>query len=275
MATKNDDDMLLSEAVNDFLSRNRRIILSAIAIVAVLVIAVTVYFSFASKKRSDDLASVERILFDLNKEKEDIEKKQKEETEAKKKAEDEAGEDAIKVEEASANSDTEEKTEEKEKDGEKTSPEVLEKEDSAILKLEKLGGSATGYASYLAFYNIADMYFSRKDYSKAKDYYLKAYTALPNSYVAGILLFNVGVCIEEMKGELTDALEYYEKASKIEDFPIKPRAMLNVGRLQEKLEKFDDAIATYTDLFEKYPDNEFALIGKSRLIALNIKKGGV
>jgi len=34
MATKNDDDMLLSEAVNDFLSRNRRIILSAIAIVA-------------------------------------------------------------------------------------------------------------------------------------------------------------------------------------------------------------------------------------------------
>ena len=95
---------------------------------------------------------------------------------------------------------------------------------------------------------------------------------MPNSYVAGVLLFNVGVCVEEMNGELIEALEYYEKASKIEDFPVKPRAMLSVGRLQEKLERFDDAIATYTDLFEKYPDNEFALIGKSKLIELSIKK---
>ena len=267
MATKNDDGTLLSDAVNDFLSRNRRIILSAIAVVAVVVVGVTLYFSFASKKRTDDLASVERILFDLNKEKENIEKKQKEEAEVKKKAE-EANTDAIKVEEAGANSDGEEKTE----DEEKSSPEILEKEDDAILELEKLATSATGYASYLAFYNIADMYFSRKDYSKAKDYYLKAYNVLPNSYVAGVLLFNVGVCVEEMNGELIEALEYYEKASKIEDFPVKPRAMLSVGRLQEKLERFDDAIATYTDLFEKYPDNEFALIGKSKLIELSIKK---
>ena len=51
MATKNDDGMLLSELVNDFLSRNRRVILSVIAILAVLVVAVTVYFSFASKKK--------------------------------------------------------------------------------------------------------------------------------------------------------------------------------------------------------------------------------
>ena len=269
MATKNDDGMLLSELVNDFLSRNRRVILSVIAILAVLVVAVTVYFSFASKKKVDDLASVERILFDLNKDKEDIEKKQKEETEAKKKAEEEAGSDTIKLEEAPKDSETDEKTEKKE---EKTSPEILEKEDVAILELEKLGKTATGYASYLAFYNIADMYFSRKDYSKAKDYYLEAYNALPNNYMAGVLLFNIGVCIEEMKGELTEALEYYEKASKIEDFPIKPRAMLSVGRLQEKLERFDDAIATYNNLFEKYPDNEFALIGKSRLIELSIKK---
>ena len=268
MATKNDDGMLLSDAVNDFLSRNRRIILSAIAVVALVVVAITVYFSFASKKRTDDLASVERILFDLNKEKEDIEKKQKEELDAKKKAEENANSDAIKVEEANTEANIEEKTEEEEK----PSSEILEKEDSAILELEKVGASAKGYASYLAFYNIADMYFSRKDYSKAKDYYLKAYNALPNNYVAGVLLFNVGVCIEEMKGELTEALEYYERSSKIEDFPLKPRAMLNIGRLQEKLEKFDDAIATYTDLFEKYPENEFALIGKTRLIELNIKK---
>ena len=49
MATKNDDGTLLSDAVNDFLSRNRRIILSAIAVVAVVVVGVTLYFSFASK----------------------------------------------------------------------------------------------------------------------------------------------------------------------------------------------------------------------------------
>jgi len=270
MATNNDDGMLLSEAVNDFLSRNRRVILSVIAVVVLLVVAITIYFSFASKKKTDDLASVERILFDLNKDKESIEKKQKEEEETRKKAEEESSSDTIKVEEESVSSDTDEKL--SGNDEEKVSPEILEKEDVAILEFEKVATKASGYASYLAFYNIADIYFSRKDYSKAKDYYLKAYASLPNAYVAGVLLFNIGVCIEEMNGELTEALEYYLKSSKVEDFPIKPRAMFNVGRLQEKLEKFDDAIATYTDLFEKYPDNEFALIGKSRLIELNIKK---
>ncbi|MGP1437554.1 MAG: tetratricopeptide repeat protein [Treponema sp.] len=257
MATKSNDGMLLSDKVNDFLSTNRRIILAFIASVVLLVIVITVYFSFASKKKVDDLASVERILFDLNKEKEDIEKKQKEELEAKKKNEEQANDEEIKVEE---------------KADESISPEILQKEDTAILELEKLGGTAKGYASYLAFYNIADMYFVRKDYSKAKDYYLKAYNTLPSNYVAGVLLFNIAVCIEEMKGELTEALEYYKKATEVKDFPIKPRAMLNVGRIQEKLEKFDDAIATYNDLLEKYPDNEFALIGKSRAIELNIKK---
>jgi len=40
MATNNDDGMLLSEAVNDFLSRNRRVILSVIAVVVLLVVAI-------------------------------------------------------------------------------------------------------------------------------------------------------------------------------------------------------------------------------------------
>ncbi|MGP1415180.1 MAG: tetratricopeptide repeat protein [Treponema sp.] len=269
MAKNSDDRMLLSDLVNDFLSRHRYLILSSIAVIALFVVAVTVYFSFASKKRIDDLASVERILFNLNKDREDIEKKEKEEAELKKKSE-EIVTDAIKLEETNANSDTDESN--KKQEDEKTSPEILEKEDIAILELEKLGNSARGYASYLAFYNIADMYFSRKYYEKAKNCYLKAYNALPDTYVAGVLLFNIGVCIEEMKGELIEALEYYERATKIEDFPIKPRVMLSVGRLQEKLGKIDEAIATYTDLFEKYSDNEFALIGKSRLIELNIKK---
>ena len=269
MPNNKDEVLTLQDRVNEFLLKNRKMILTLVAVVAILVVALAFYFSFASKMKSDEIASVEKILFDLNKDKEDIEKKKKE-AEANKKKEEENEINEIGNEEhaekVKENNDIEKKDDE-----EKQDPEILKREDETIPELEKLGISSSGYASYLAFYNLADMSFSRKDYAKAKDYYLKALQALPNSYVTGVILFNVGVCLEEMKEDNAEILSYYEKASNVENFPLKPRAIFNVARLQEKMEKYDEAIATYNSLIEKYPDDDCAMIGKSRVIALGIK----
>ena len=276
MAMNQNDDELLADRVNNFLSSNRKVILSLIAILAVVVVGLTVYFSFVAKKKADDIASIEKIIFDLNKAKEDI---AKEKEEAKKK-EETKGSEAIS--ETASLSDDEESTENKKKEEkeeidveteeEKTDPQVLEKEDEVIPKLEELAKNATGYASYLAFYNIADIYFARKDYTKAKEYYLLASQAIPNSYVLGVLFFNIAVCMEELDESADVVLEYYKKSSEVEDFPLKPRAMFNMARVQEKMGKKDEAIATYKDILEKYPGNDFALIGKSRMIDLEIQK---
>lgn len=272
-----DKDELLVDKVNSFLSAHKKTILILVAVLVVSVASLIVYFSFVNKKKNEDIVAIERIIFDLNKEKEELGKKKKEAEEAKKKEEEKTKDEAEGI---TVDSDQETEVVEKEvaKEGdneeekeEPSDPEVLAKEDEAIPKLEELAISSSGYAKYLAFYNIADIYFARKDYSKAKEYYLKALEPVPNSYVAGVLLFNVAVCVEESKGEDSEALEYYQKSSNIEDFPLKPRSLFNVARLQEKVGHGDDAVATYNSIIEKYPDSDFAMIGKSRLIALEIK----
>ena len=250
MAMNKSDDELLADKVNSFLSNNRKVILSFVAVLVVAIVGLTVYFSFVARKKALDIASIEQIIFDLNKAKEDIEK-QKEEN--KKKEEEEKKDD--------------EKNEEK-----ATDPQILEKEDVAISQLEECAKNSTGYASYLGFYNIADIYFARKDYDKAKVYYSKAVDVVPNSYVLGVLYFNMAVCMEELKESDDAILEYYKKSSEVEDFPLKPRAMFNMARMQEKMGKIEEAIVIYQNILEKYPDNDFAFMGKTRIIDLEIKK---
>lgn len=273
MAMNRNDDELLADRVNNFLSNNRRGILAAIAVLVLVIVALTVYFSFAAKKKADDIASIEKIIFDLNKEKEDIQKTKEEE---KKKEKEEST-----ISAGPATSDTLDSVERDDSEGEKllqedeeekADPKILEKENMVIPKLEELAKNATGYASYLAFYNIADIYFGRKDYAKAKDYYSKALEAVPNSYVLGVLFFNMAVCMEELAESNDSVFEYYKKSSEVEDFPLKPRAMFNMARVQEKMGKIEDAIATYQDISEKYPDDDFALIGKTRIIELEMRK---
>lgn len=268
MAIDKDDSALLADRVNSFLSANRKIILGIVALIAVIVVGLAFYFSFSAKKKAEELASIEKIIFDLEKEKGEIEKKKKEAEDAeKKKNEENKAEETPAVEE---NVDEDAKDEAKEEKDE-LDPEIIAKEDEAIANLLNVANSSSGYASYLAFYNVADMYFARKDYAKAKDFYLKALQAEPNNYIAGVLFFNVAVCVEELAGDDAEALDYYQKSSKVEDFPLKPRSLFNVARVQEKLNHPEEAIATYQSLIEKYPDNDFAMMGKSRIIALEIK----
>lgn len=277
MAMNGNDDELLADKVNNFLSNNRKIILVSVGILVLSIVGLSVYFSFMAKKRADDIASIEKIIFDLNKAKDDIEKDR---AEAKKKEEEKKAESTTETsvsdeeisEEKNEESENEENIEKKEEDVEQTDPEILEKEDMAIPKLEELAKNAKGYASYLALYNIADIYFARKEYAKAKEFYIKASEVVPNSYVLGVLLFNTAVCMEELAEKDSDVLTYYEKASKVEDFPLKPRAMFNMARMQEKMEKIEDAIASYKNILEKYPDNDFAFMAKSKIIDLEIKK---
>ena len=280
----NKDDELLANRVNDFLSSNKKIILSLVGILVAIIVSLTVYFSLLTKRQADNIASVERIVFDLNKAKENIEKeKEEEKKKLDEKDKDESGNAVVEISTASEKVEKmEQMTSEKEieleekddddDDAERLDIRILEQEDEAIQKLEELTTNTSGYASYLAFYNIADIYFARREYAKAKDYYAKAVETVPNSYVLGVLFFNMAVCMEELSEDDGDVLLYYKKAAEIENFPLKPRAMFNMARMQEKMGKIDMALETYKDILKKYPDNDFAFIGKTRMIQLEIKK---
>lgn len=147
---------------------------------------------------------------------------------------------------------------------------IAAQEDVLIPELEnqalKSGASYAGFRGYTA---VGEIYFLRKDWEKALEAYQKAADALPKTYTAGVAYFNAAVCADELK-RYEQALELYTLSSAAKDFALKPRALFNIGRLEEMLNHRDKAVEAYTQLAENYPDNSWALYGKSRIIALSI-----
>lgn len=151
----------------------------------------------------------------------------------------------------------------------KNAEDMTAKEDALADKLEKQAlENGTTYAAFRAYSTLGEIYFLRKDWEKARDFYQKAGDVLPKSYTAGIAYFNAAACADELK-QYDKALEFYTLSAHSEDFTLKPRALFNIGRLEEKLSHVDKALEAYAKLTELHPDNDWALLGKSRIIALS------
>ncbi len=144
-------------------------------------------------------------------------------------------------------------------------------EDGILASLAEITGKGVASpARARAHLLAADIRYSRKDWAGSRDSYLAAAADAPRVYTAGIALFNAASCEEEL-GNADSALSLYVKAANDASFNLKPRALFNIGRIEEQRSKTKEAIAAYEDLVEKYPDNSWSLLAKSRILALQIK----
>lgn len=148
---------------------------------------------------------------------------------------------------------------------------LLSQEDALIAKLEEQAHkNEKSYIGYRAYTVLGEAFVQRKEWEKALQFYRSAGDALPHIYTAGIAYFNAAACADELQQYKT-ALELYTLSASCEDFPLKPRALFNAGRIEEALMHPDKAIEAYTKLAEQYPDNNWTLLAKSRVIALSIQ----
>ena len=153
----------------------------------------------------------------------------------------------------------------------KNAEDMTAKEDALVEKLEKqAAANGSTYAGFRAYTTLGEIFVLRKDWEKALAFYQKAGAALPKAYTAGIAYFNAAACADELQ-QYEKALELYILSASYDDFPLKPRALFNIGRLEESLAHPDKAIEAYTKLTESYPDNDWTLLAKSRIIALSIQ----
>ncbi len=210
--------------ISDFLLRYRRIILSSIAVVSVIVLAIVIFSVVVEKRNSDATAQIEDLLEKWEKAK-----------------------------------------------GKKEGQELADAEDDILTELNSIAEknkhlSAGARANLVA----AEFYYNKKDWSNARERYLAAVEAKDSIYIAPLAYYNAAVCSEEL-ADPDQAIELYNKALDHDSFTMKPRALFNIGRIEEQRGNRDLAIASYEKLAESYPDDSWTLLAKSRIIALQIQ----
>ncbi len=142
--------------------------------------------------------------------------------------------------------------------------------DSIITELAAVAkGNRRSLAGARANLTIAEIYYNRKDWKNAGEYYRLAALSAPKAYTAPLAWFNAGVCADEA-GNADEAVQYFRTAAEHENAVWASRAWFNLGRIEEQRGNKDAAIAAYQSLSELFPDDEYTKLAKSRIIALQL-----
>lgn len=145
------------------------------------------------------------------------------------------------------------------------------KETGYIEQLSKIArANGNTYAAARADLSAAEIYYARKDWKNARELYLAAAARAPKAYTAGICWYNAGMCADEL-GNAQEAIDSFTKAAGFGNFGLKSRALFNIGRVEEQRGGKDAAIAAYESLVAQFPDDQWSLLAKSRVIALQIQ----
>lgn len=134
---------------------------------------------------------------------------------------------------------------------------------SELAAFTKKGGIVGARANMLC----ADITYDQEKYAESVEYWKATAEKAKKSYIAPLAYFNMGVCNEELNN-IEAACENYKTAAQYKDFVLKAHAKFSYGRTLESLGKKDEAITVYTELIDSTPEDSFAKLAKTRVIAL-------
>lgn len=144
------------------------------------------------------------------------------------------------------------------------------REGEIIAELQSIAdANKRNYAGVRSAMSVAEIYFSKKDWAEAKEWYAAAADAPARFYTTGLCLYNAGICSDEMNMP-DEAIDFFSRAIKLDSFTQKPRAQFNIARIQEQNSRIEDAIASYRLMVDLYPESEWTDLAHSRIIALEI-----
>jgi tetratricopeptide (TPR) repeat protein len=130
----------------------------------------------------------------------------------------------------------------------------------------------SGFSGGAAWAAIARIHGDRKEWAQAGEAWLNAALAASKTYLGPVAYFNAAVAAEE-QGKREEAVELYTKCVALPvQFPQAPHAQFSIGRLNEELEKYSEAIEAYREVMIKWPDiASWSNLARSRIIELEIK----
>ena len=116
----------------------------------------------------------------------------------------------------------------------------------------------------------AEIAFQQKKYQESADFWKAAAKKAKKSYIAPIAYFNIGVCYEQLNN-IDAAAENYKIAADNKSFVIKNHAKFSYGRVLEAQGKYAEAVSVFTEINDSNPDDSWAKLAKSRIIALKVQ----
>ena len=127
-----------------------------------------------------------------------------------------------------------------------------------------------GIAGARANMICAEIAFQQKKYQESADFWKAAAKKAKKSYIAPIAYFNIGVCYEQLNN-IDAAAENYKIAADNKSFVIKNHAKFSYGRVLEAQGKYAEAVSVFTEINDSNPDDSWAKLAKSRIIALKVQ----
>lgn len=113
----------------------------------------------------------------------------------------------------------------------------------------------------------AEIAYQNEDYESALNFWKATEAKGKKSYTAPVAKYNAAVCYEEL-GNLEEAANLYKAAADEESFLLRTHAKFSYGRVLETQGKYAEAVAAYKDLNDTNPDDNWAMIAKSRILTL-------
>ena len=147
-------------------------------------------------------------------------------------------------------------------------------EDSEVTKratecVEKLAAYTNkgGIAGVRANMLCAELTYLLSDYESAAAYYEAAIAKGKKAYTAPVCYYNLGASYEEL-GKLSEAADAYKAAAEFEDFGMASHAYFSLGRVREAQGDYAGALEAYTSLNDKFSDDDWSHLAKTRIIEL-------
>ena len=149
-------------------------------------------------------------------------------------------------------------------EGEELTVKENESLEKALALAEKNKSNGVGARAYMF---AADLDFQKNNWDAAKKSYIAAAEANKKAYTAALSYYNAAICCEELD-DLEGAAKFFKTVTSYKDFPLVNRAKFSLGRVNESLEKYADALSAYESLVDKDADDSYAKLAKSRILAL-------
>jgi len=149
---------------------------------------------------------------------------------------------------------------------EKARKEVFQK---TIIDLKIIiDSSYWGYVHENGLYILAGIYHGEKDYSKAKEYYLKFVNRAPSSFFASLALHQAGI-MSEYIGDYNKAMQIYQQLEKeYSNSVIADEILYDLGRIFQINGDTLKSREYYNKVISLYPQSIFTNKAKKRLFML-------